>query len=243
MSRKKVAIVTAGTSGIGHAIIKSLISDGYFVESTYYKNKFLSEQIYEKFGENKLSFNYLDLLDSFSCEKYISNIIKKYSHIDAFINVAGTAKINLFPIHEKADWENSFKINVLNIYLILQKVINKMIYNKNGSIVLISSVASLNGGIGQSVYSPPKAAMNNLVSIIAKEIGRFGIRINSVSPGFIDTPMLKNNLTSEIRNLTKKIPLQRIGEPEEVANVVSFILSDKASYLTGSNIVVDGGML
>ncbi len=237
----KVAVVTGGSGGIGLDLSKKLAK---------LKIKVLILDINKpKFSANKfIYFEKVDLSNKSEINQVLDKFIKKQKRIDYLINAAGVLWFDKDLGIEKIQtsiWDKVFEINLKSMFLVLKKILPVMKKNKFGSIVNISSIDALSGDDKpQEAYGTSKAAMIRLSKSIAIQYANKNIRSNSVLPGPIDTPMQKRWEENPIakKNLARVIPLQRVGKPENISNVVLFLLSEQSSFITGTEIIVDGGL-
>lgn len=241
--QKRVIVLTGGTSGIAVNTIEELLEKDYFVEFTYNRNIALADSIQETYGSDCVCGYKVDLNNIEQCTEFANHITKKCEYIHGFIHNAGITKIGHLTLSSAEDWFNVFNINVLNIYPLIKEISAKMILQKEGSIIFISSIAGVKPAEGQANYAASKSALIALAQSLGKELGRFNIRVNTISPGFIGTEMVKVLSKKYLDDLRKQIPLGRFGEPQEIAKVIKFLLSEDASYINCSNIVVDGGLI
>lgn len=240
---KKVALVVGGSKGIGRAIVERFVKEDYFVYFTYNRSSKSANEITTDLGNENVEAIQLSANDDENATKLIQKISKEKGRIDVFVNNAGITKDNYFSMMTKDEWNNVIDVNLNSAFTITKLVSKIMMQNKSGSIILISSISAYLGQIGQANYSASKAALIAFSRSIAKELAKFNIRVNTITPGFIKTDMTKKISTKILDEFIKNIPLQRQGLPEEVANVANFLASDEASYITSSNIVVDGGLM
>ncbi|ACG57196.1 3-oxoacyl-(acyl-carrier-protein) reductase [Hydrogenobaculum sp. Y04AAS1] len=240
----KTALITGSNRGIGKAIAQKLAENGAGIIITApikSDAELAANEIKERYNVRTYAFE-LDLLDINSIEDTIKEI-EKITTVDILVNNAGITKDNLFIRMKKEEWEDVIKVNFTSIFYITQPIVKQMIKKRWGRVINISSVVGIMGNSGQTNYSATKAAIIGFTKSLAKEIGSRGVTVNAVAPGFIDTPMTQG-LPDDIKEAYKKqIPLGRFGSPEDVANAVLFLASEKASYITGEVINVNGGML
>jgi 3-oxoacyl-[acyl-carrier protein] reductase len=180
-----------------------------------------------------------DVSDSEETREAIGQIVSQFNNIEVLINNAGIAADGLFVMMPEKNWDSVITTTLKGFYNTTKPVLKRMISQKRGSIVSISSVAGLVGNRGQANYSAAKAGLIGASRSVAAEVARLGIRVNVVAPGLIQTDMIKEAPVDVIK---KMIPMARIGQPEEVARVVRFLCSDDASYITGQVVSVNGGM-
>ena len=230
MEHKKV-IVTGGNRGIGKGIVLSLLDQGYLVLATSRDSK--------KFdmSHQNLEVTNLDVCDQAS----IDDFQKKVNDFDPdiLINNAGITKDNLFLRMTEDDWGEVIDTNLNSVFRMTKLVVRGMLKKKWGRIINISSISGSMGNPGQTNYSASKAGVEAFSRSLAKELGSRNITVNSVAPGFIQTDMTQGLIDEEI---TKKIPLQRVGSVEDVASLINFLVSEESNYITGQTLVVDGGL-
>ncbi len=180
-----------------------------------------------------------------SIESFLSELTSNYKHfIYGIILNAGLKRDGLLSMMSADDWSDVVDVNYKNNFYLLNKLSKFLIANKVGGVIAnVTSVGATRCVSGQCNYSSSKAAMIALTKSLAKELGRYGIRVNSVSPGFIKTEMVEEMNQDILSEMLRNVPLGRIGEPNDIANIMSFLFSDKSSYISGADIVVDGGGL
>ena len=240
----KVAFITGGTRGIGKKIAITLAKDGYDIAINYRKENNDLENIKNEIEKTNAKFLAVkgDVTDIDSTQQMVNDIIKEYGKIDVLVNNAGITKDTLLVRMKKEEFEDVIDVNLIGTFNITKNVIPYMIKQRKGRIINISSVVGISGNAGQTNYSASKAGIIGFTKSLAKEVGSRNILVNAVAPGFIETQMtdiLKDEVKEEI---SKKIPLKRMGTVEDVANVVKFLTSEDSSYITGQVIQVDGGM-
>jgi 3-oxoacyl-[acyl-carrier protein] reductase len=243
----KKAFITGCNIGIGHAILNEFLKQKYSVIACFrkknLKNKKLIASLKKKY-KNKVFDYYFDLEEQNHLVNQIKNISKVHNKIDVIINNAGSIDVTPFLFSKIETGKKLFDINLFSQILILQILIKNMIRNKKGSIINISSISGVRGDEGRALYSASKSALINLTKSLSKEIGRYNIRVNAISPGLIETRMLNTHTKKNvIEKILETLPLKRIGKPNEVAKLALFLASDDSSYITGQNIRVDGGLL
>ena len=230
MEHKKV-IVTGGNRGIGKGIVLSLLDQEYLVLATSRDSK--------KFdmSHQNLEVANLDVCDQASIDDF-QKIVNDFDP-DILINNAGITKDNLFLRMTEDDWAEVIDTNLNSVFRMTKLVVRGMLKKKWGRIINISSISGSMGNPGQTNYSASKAGVEAFSRSLAKELGSRNITVNSVAPGFIQTDMTQGLIDEEI---TKKIPLQRVGSVEDVASLINFLVSEESNYITGQTLVVDGGL-
>ena len=240
----KVAIVTGASRGIGEAIAKQLSSCGakiILIARNSDQLVAVKETIISNGGIAESMAGDVSNLNSIS--EIVTNTIDKWGRIDILVNNAGIARDNIIMRMKEDDWDSVMNINLKGCFNGIKSVARPMIKNKAGRIINITSVIGQIGNAGQSNYAASKAGIMGLTKSMAKELGSRNITVNAVAPGYITTDMT-NELNDEVKEqLKSSIPLGRIGTPDDVANLVCFLASDEAGYITGQTFNVDGGMV
>ena len=239
--QNKIAIVTGASRGIGRAIAKMLAENNYIVIANYYRSEAEAVQLKEELeNQNKqIDIFKADVSKREEVKQLIEYTLNKYGKIDVLINNAGISKSKLFTDVTDSDWNKIIQNNLYSAFCVTQEVLPNMIHNKNGCIINISSIWGLVGASCESIYSISKAGINAMTKSLAKELGPSNIRVNSIAPGFIDTDMNKNYSIDDINNIKQDIPLQKIGQPEDIAKCVKWLVEDE--FTTGQVIALDGG--
>ena len=240
----KVAIVTGASRGIGEAIAKQLSSCGakiILIARNSDQLVAVKETIISNGGIAESMAGDVSNLNSIS--EIVTNTIDKWDRIDILVNNAGIARDNIIMRMKEDDWDSVMNINLKGCFNGIKSVARPMIKNKAGRIINITSVIGQIGNAGQSNYAASKAGIMGLTKSMAKELGSRNITVNAVAPGYITTDMT-NELNDEVKEQMKSsIPLGRLGTPDDVANLVCFLASDEAGYITGQTFNVDGGMV
>ena len=240
----KVALVTGSAQGIGRVISEELAGQGAHVILGDV-NLEGAEKTAAELKQNgaKASAVRIDVSSSSDVQSAFDSIIKEYKPVDIVVNNAGITRDGLLVRMKEADWDLVMNINLKGSFLCSQQAAKQMMKQKSGAIVNIASIVGLMGNFGQANYSASKAGLIGFTKTLAREVAPRGIRANAIAPGFIDTEMTRVLENSVREKLIEQIPLARLGEPEDVARCVSFLVSEKASYITGQVISVNGGML
>jgi len=237
--KNKKILVTGASGGIGREIVKKFISlEGTVVATgTNLERLDLLKKDFPNVNVIKL-----DISEHSKIEEFIDNVFTQLSGLDILINNAGTNMDNLSLRMKDEEWQKVIDINLTSTFLLSKYAIKKMLKNKYGRIVNISSVVGHTGNLGQANYSASKAGIIGMTKSLAIEYAKKNITLNCVSPGFIQSKMTDNINESVKAALTSRIPMSRLGNAEDVANSVAFLSSDQASYITGETIHVNGGM-
>ncbi len=237
--KNKKILVTGATGGIGREIVKKFISLGGSVLATGTNIERL-ELLKKDFPDtNVIKF---DISDHSKIEEFIDNASTQLSGLDILINNAGTNMDNLSLRMKYEEWKRVIDINLNSTFLLSKYAIKKMLKNKYGRIVNITSVVGHTGNLGQANYAASKSGIIGMTKSLAIEYAKKNITLNCVSPGFIQSRMTDNIIESVKTMLTSRIPMSRLGNGEDVANSVAFLSSEQASYITGETIHVNGGM-
>ena len=241
----KVALVTGATRGIGKEIALTLAENGFNVALNYRKENEELESLKKEIESKNVKCLAVcgDVSNYEQVENFVKEIISEFGRIDVLVNNAGITKDMLLMRMKKEDFESVIDVNLVGTFNVTKNVIPYMMKARNGKIVNISSVVGISGNAGQTNYSASKAGIIGFTKSLAKEVASRNINVNAVAPGFIQTDMT-NVLKDEIKEeISKNIPLKRMGTVRDVANLVSFLVSENSNYITGQVINVDGGML
>ena len=240
--KDKVAVITGGTRGIGRAIVFELIQNGAKVVFTYLKSDesagIILDEIKELKGDAEAIKADVRLFEE--AKKTVEETINKFGKVDILVNNAGITKDKSLMTMEPAEWADVINTNLTGYFNMAKACIVTMLKQKSGIIINISSIAGVVGLPRQANYSSAKAGELGLTKSLAKEVASYGIRVNAIAPGFIETDMTKDLKQKD--DLIKMIPFGRFGKPEEIAKVVTFLASDKSGYITGQVLKVDGGL-
>lgn len=242
---KKTVLITGASRGIGRAAAEAFAKAGYDVAVNYNKSAEAAETLcreLEKYSVKALPFQ-ADVADKKAVNAMTNEIEKKLGGISVLVNNAGIAEQALFTDITEKMWDRMFAVNVKGAYNCTQAVLPKMIHEKYGRIINISSMWGISGASCEVHYSAAKAALIGFTKALAKEVGLSGITVNCVAPGVIDTDMNGHLSPETISELKEETPLNRIGAPRDVAETVLFLASEKASFITGQTISVDGGFI
>ena len=244
MLKNKIALITGAGRGIGRTIAIALAKEGAEVVINYNGSEERAKEVKQTIEENggKASMYKCNVSDFAACEAMIKDIIKEYGHLDILVNNAGITKDGLIMKMKEEDFDSVLNVNLKGTFNTIRHSARQMLKQRSGKIINISSVSGILGNVGQANYAASKAGVIGLTKTMARELGSRGITVNAIAPGFVDTEMTEV-LSEEIReNACKQIILGRFGKPEDIANTAVFLASDKADYITGQVISVDGGM-
>ena len=241
--RLKVALVTGASRGIGRAIAEALAGAGFAVIGTATSSAG-AEQITARFVEKNFVGQgmLLNVNDAASISLLLKEVEENFGSPTVLVNNAGITKDNILLRMKEDEWSDVVNTNLNAVFRLSKACVRAMTKARWGRIVNISSVVGSMGNSGQSNYSATKAGVEGFSRALAKELGSRNITVNTVAPGFIDTDMTKNLPVASKDAMLSQIPLARLGEPSEIADVVSFLVSDSAGYITGETIHVNGGM-
>lgn len=240
----KTVVVTGASKGIGRAVAKEFANNGYNVVICYNKSVSDAQQLLNEVSQTTRAIAVkVDVSNEDDVKNMVEITKKTFGNIDVLVNCAGVSDTRLLIDSTKEDYDFVFDTNMRGTYNTCKLVGREMLSNQSGKIINISSIWGLRGGSCESVYSASKGAIIAFTKTLAKELGPNGINVNVVAPGFIQTDMTKN-VTNEIREEIKEnSALNRLGTPEDIAGVVSFLASEKSNFITGQVISVDGGWL
>jgi len=243
MGVHRVALVTGGTRGLGRAISERLISDGVAVAAAFHRDREAATAWHQSLGSDaEVSLHRGDLGDVEVCQRLVSEVIDRYGRLDYLINNAGTmVERKMIDIPAEA-WETSLRSNLSSAFYLAQAAIPAMTAQLFGRVVNVGSVSAAMGSPYQVDYASAKAGMVGLTRSLARAVARKGVTVNCVIPGGFETSILEAMTLTDRSLIEKSVPIGRFGRPEELAHVVSALLHDDAAYVTGSVIVVDGGM-
>ena len=240
----KNALVTGASRGIGRQIALTLAAAHAFVIVNYNGSKEKADAVVAEIkaaGGDAVSYQ-CNVSDFDECQNMITALIKEYKHIDILVNNAGITRDGLIMKMSEADYDAVLDTNLKGAFNTIRHMSRYFLKQKSGRIINISSVSGILGNAGQANYAASKAGIIGLTRTMARELASRGITVNGIAPGFVDTDMTKV-LPEQVREAaTAQIPLGRFGQPEDIANMAVYLASEKASYITGQIISVDGGM-
>ena len=238
------ALVTGGSRGIGRVIADKLATAGFDIAICYSGNENAAEEtvkLCEEHGVNAIAIK-CDVSNETEVAEMFAAVKEKFGPVDVLVNNAGVTKDGLLIRMSEADFDKVIDINLKGTFLCTKAAIKDMMKNRRGSIINITSIVGVNGNAGQANYAASKAGIIGFTKSVAREYGGKGIIVNAIAPGFIQTAMTDELPENVKADYLKRVPLNRFGQPEDVANAVEFLASEKASYITGQVIEVTGGM-
>lgn len=241
----KVALVTGASGGIGAAVAVELAQLGFDIGVHYNSSQSKAEAVAEKIEAlgRKAVLLQADLSNSEACNSIVEHCESELGPIYTLVNNAGITKDTLLMRMEDEDFSSVIEANLTACFYMTRAVVPKLLKARQGRVINISSVIGITGNAGQANYAASKAGIIGLSKSVAKEVAKRGITVNVVAPGYIVTPMTEVLPDAVKKDISDKIPLKRLGQPEDVAGVVGFLASDKAAYITGQVLTVDGGMV
>ncbi len=241
--KDKVAVITGGSNGIGKATADSFLNEGAKViiwDISVEKGEALAES-YRTDGYD-VFFQQVDTSNPEQVEAATQEAINRYGRIDILVNNAGITRDSTLLKMEQSEWQQVIDVNLTGVYNCTRSIAPVMVENGSGVILNASSVVGLYGNFGQTNYSATKGGLIAMTKTLAKELGRKGVRVNAVAPGFILTDMVKAMPEDVLEKMASMVPLKELGKPEDVANLYTFLASDNARYISGATISIDGGI-
>lgn len=234
----KMALVTGGTRGIGAAISSALKEDGFNVVALYHGNEKAAEKFCTETGAKAVKCN---VADYDQCSETVSTISEKYGAIDILVNNAGITRDGVLHKMPKENWHDVIETNLTSCFNMSRAVVNGMRERNFGRIINISSINAQKGQFGQANYAAAKAGMIGFTKALAIENAAKGITVNAICPGYIETDMTAVIKQEVLDSIIRQIPVMRMGKPEEIAYLVSFLASSKAAFITGATLSANGG--
>lgn len=244
MSKKKIALVTGGARGIGKAICRSLAKDGFKIAINYNNSEKEAIELKNELSDiTEVEIIKCDVSDSVAVKRMFEEISQTLGNVSVLVNNAGVAEQALFTNITDEMWQRMINVNLSSAFYCSREALKSMINEKNGVII---NIASMWGEVGASMevhYSAAKAGLIGMTKALAKEVGLSGVRVNAISPGVVLTDMMSSFSESDKEALRDETPLNALGTPGNVADAVSFLVSDKAGFITGQVLSVNGGFV
>ncbi|HIK90536.1 MAG TPA: 3-oxoacyl-[acyl-carrier-protein] reductase [Planctomycetes bacterium] len=240
----RVAIVTGGSRGIGRAIVEALAAAGAKVAFVYNSNVTAADEVVASLkekGQEAIAFQ-ADVRSKDAADKVIADVIEAWGSVDILVNNAGIIKDGLLAMMDAQQWQDVIDTNLTSVFNFCQAATRQMMSQRYGRIINMSSVAADVSNPGQANYAASKGGVEGFTRCIATELARRGVTANAVAPGFIQTDMTEAVVAAAGKEIKKKIPARRLGNPEDIANAVLFFAQESSSYVTGQILKVDGGL-
>ncbi|MFD0025490.1 3-oxoacyl-[acyl-carrier-protein] reductase [Streptomyces sp. NPDC058382] len=240
----RAALVTGGSRGIGRATVHALARDGFDIAFCYRSDEESARTLEKELADSgvRVRGSRVDVADAGAVRAWIASTEEEFGQIDAAVTAAGITRDNPLVLMEDEQWHQVIDTNLDGVYHVCRSVAFGMMKRRAGAIVNISSVAGVYGHASQTNYSASKAGIIGFSRALAKETGRSNIRVNAVAPGFIETDMVAAMNDKARKEALSSIPLRRMGTAEEVADLVAYLVSDRAAYITGAVLQIDGGI-
>jgi acetoacetyl-CoA reductase len=239
---KKIALITGGTGGIGSAICKKLCDMGHKVITTYRNEEKAKTWLDQMKAQGYEPVIYkCDVSDFDDCHQMIQTIERDYGPVHILVNNAGITRDSSFKKMSVDQWRDVMRCDLDSVFNVTRPVIESMLNMGYGRVINISSINAQKGQFGQTNYSAAKAGMHGFTKALAQEVARKGITVNTISPGYIATDMVMAVPEDVRNNIISQIPVGRLGQPEEIAHVIDFLISDHSAFITGANITANGG--
>ncbi len=242
---KRIALITGSKGGIGSAISSQLVAEGFRVIATYYTGAYqcATDWFNEKgFTEDQVRLLELDVTDTAQCAERLALLLKEEGSVDVVINNAGITRDGVFKKMTEQHWKDVIDTNLNSVFNVTQPLFGAMCDKGYGRVINISSVNGLKGQFGQTNYSAAKAGMIGFSKALAAEGARSGVTVNVIAPGYTATPMVEEMKPEVLESIVGQVPMKRLAKPEEIAQTVSFLVSDGAAYITGATLSVNGGL-
>lgn len=242
---KKIALITGSKGGIGSAISTQLVEDGYRIIATYYTGNYQCALDWfndKGFTEQQVRLFELDVTDTEQCAQRLAALLEEEGTVDVVVNNAGITRDCTFKKMDASAWKDVIETNLNSVFNVTQPLFAAMCEKGHGRVINISSVNGLKGQFGQTNYSAAKAGMIGFSKALAAEGARSGVTVNVVAPGYTATPMVEEMNAEVLESIKAQIPMRRLATPHEIAQSVSFLVSEAGAYITGETLSVNGGL-
>lgn len=244
--KDKVAVITGGTAGIGKAIAKAYLAEGaivYLLASQAERGARVVEELQHEVPEARVEFFAVDISQFAAVKATLDAIVAKHGRVDILVNNAGITRDGLLMKMTEEDWDRVLDVNAKSCFNTCQALVRTLLKAKRGKIINVTSIVGLTGNAGQVNYAASKAAIIGFSKALAKELAARQITVNCIAPGFINTDMTHGLSEDWKEKQIEKIPMGRMGEPDDIARVALFLASPLSDYMTGQVLVVDGGLV
>lgn len=242
--KDQVVVITGGTRGIGRGLTEAFLKAGATVYATYARNDQAANEFKESKAEfgDRLILSKFDVTNSKQIQSFFSTLESSSNRLDILINNSGIRKDNMLAMMPDEEWQNVLDTNLGGTFLMSKYAVPLMMKNRYGRIINMSSIGGRLGLPGQANYAASKAGQEAISKVLSKELGKRGITVNNILPGFIETELIADLPEEQVKEYKKQVPLKRFGKIEEVASAVLFLASKEASYITGASLEVTGGL-
>ncbi|WP_417334945.1 SDR family oxidoreductase [Halobacteriovorax marinus] len=241
---EKIVVVTGGTRGIGKGVTTAFLENGAKVIATYTSNDEAANAFKDSLGElaKNIDLRKFDVSLESDVTEFYNYLESEYERVDILVNNSGIRKDNVLALMPSEDWDKVLDVNLKGTFLMTKMAIPLMMRNRFGRVINMSSVGGALGLSGQANYAASKAGQVALSKSLSKEVGKKGITINNICPGFIETELISDLPAEQVKEYKKQVPLKRFGKVEEVASAVLFLASEHAAYITGTSLEITGGL-
>lgn len=240
----RVALVTGGSRGIGKAVVWALAREGAKVAFVYHSNQQAADQLVSDLAldQREAAAFQCDVKHKAACDAVVAAVLDRWGKIDILVNNAGVIRDGLLATMSEENWTEVIHTNLNSVYNFCHAVLRPMMSARYGRIINLSSVAARMGNPGQSNYAASKGGVEGFTKCLATEVAKRGITVNAVAPGFVETDMTAAVRSAAEDQIKKRVPVKRLGQPEDIAHAVLFLAQEESSYITGQVLTVDGGL-